>query len=399
MNPRYNSISIILSLILTSSLFVLILLYYTHGALLYGGDGYGFYSDYQFLQQPDPNSFVFAICYLISFGNYYVAFYVFIFTSTFVTLCGVYFVTNEIFRESLCVSTRVIMVILAGVLYIVNPVALTDTFKSLIANIYLYNAAFLIFLGEVIRLWRSNKRNANFNLKDALVLGISLGISAQPFPNNVRTFIVGSIIFAFFLVLHVRTSVISTISSEFLRISKIVVVSILGGILGAIYSVVPMLENFEQAIGTAQQGAINQNSTVFVQGSFNTLPQVFRLLGTWAFSSGYVPYNSAYFSDILVVVASFLWPLLALGLPLLRSKGTLKEIVLPIEFLMIVAIFWEKASNPPLGILYDVIISHIYFGSQLIPTYFLSQILLSKLYSVMASYSIVSLYFWRRESY
>ena len=384
---------LLIASMITSFSYIAILLFYTHGALLFGSDNSGFYSLYNFLQNPNPVTFMFTIGLILAAGNYYAGFYIGLFLSALLTVLGMYLLVFESFNGILDKSSLFKVGTLASVLYLFNPTAIVDTFKSFTANVYVTNAAFFLFLAELIRIWRSAKGGTQYRARDFFLLGIGLGVSASVFPNNIRTFVVGGLISIYLLILslgsmHIRKPIIK----HFFTALKMTCFALIGVFTGGLYSFLPMLQSVGAQVEMAKQGAISQGSTAFISGTFNTLLQVWRLLGVWAFPAGYAPYYSLYVSNTLVILMSFLWPVLAIGLPFLLSKGRERSITFPLLALMIIMIFWEKAANPPAGHLYSLIASHIPFGSELIPTYFLSALVLSKLYPFMAAFSIVAIY-------
>ena len=390
LNSPYFRLNSTLAFLVSLS-YILLILGYTRGALLYGGDFVGYYSQYSFISDPNLNSLSFSLGILLALGNYYAGLYIALLMSTFVTLLSISFLSREMFRNSQDSKQEVVIGTLASILYLFNPVSYTDTFKSLTANVYLENAAFFVFLAEVVRLWRSLKKERVYHKKDAFVFGLSLALSSDAFPNDVRTIAIGLILASYFVAIALSSEIRKGFRFRISLVLEYLGLGIVGLLIGGIYYLAPMIISPSRFISTASQGAQNLSSLSFIVGSFNTLPQVFRLIGSWAFTSVYAPYQSIYFQPTVVMFASFLWPILAIGSPILLSRGREKQIILAFEFVMIAMIFWEKASNPPLGLIWGAIVAHLPFGAQLFPTFFMTTVVLSKLYPLMAAYSIARL--------
>ena len=393
---RHEKSRIILSLIL-ATFYVLLLLSYTRGRLLYGGDFPGFYSTSELGVYPSPTGLVFASALLLTNGVVYSGFYLGMFISAFLVSLAMGFLARQLFSRSLGETALIGVESLAGLLYMLNPTSLTDTFKSFTTNMFVENAALAVFLGMVIRTRITADRGKSVRGRDILAMGLALGISAEFFPNNVRTVLVGVIVLVVLLLFdlpvleHARAMMRSPS-----RLLGDLGLFVTGVFVGGSYSLLPDLANLPGIVSAAAQGAANQGSLAFVQGQFNTLVFVFRLLGVWSFSSGYAPYYQLYSTDSTIVFVSYLWPLLGIAVRILISRPGDRSIVLSLESLGILMIAWECAGNLPLDSLYRVIISNIPFGPQLLPTYFLSVRFLSKIFAVLASYAVALILTWRR---
>ena len=375
-----------------SLFYVVLLLIYTHGALLFGSDNVGVYSVSQLTQDQSPNTLMFVTGIALAFGNFYVGFYVALFLSSLLVIVGVYKLTDELFRGRLGDHSITAAGLVGALLYLFNPTALTVDFESFTTNVYVSQAAFLLFLIELVRYWRASRRGLPFRLRDGLMMGVGLGLSVELFPNNIRILTVGMLLFGYFTVLSIipshRSMKIPFNVSSRLR----TLITCLGGaFLAGSYSFLPVLMNVGLYVQIAAEGAAREGGIQLFQGSFNALPQVIRLLGVWAFPTNYAPYHTLYFDNSIVTVSSYFWPVLAIGLPLILARRTSRGVILPVVALMIGMVFWEKAGNPPLGEIYTFLVAHLPLGDQLIPTFLLSTLVLSKLYAVMAGYSIVSL--------
>ncbi|HVH15856.1 MAG TPA: hypothetical protein VNA15_09095 [Candidatus Angelobacter sp.] len=316
-----------------SALYIFLLLFYTGGALLYGGDNAGYYSAYQSLVDPTPSTAIFGLGMILAGGNYYFGFYLTLFACSFLVSAGILYLTKAFFEGFFAERQVIMMGYVASFLYLFNPVSLTNTFQSFTQNVYITNSGFVVFLIGVVRLWKSMGRGVGFRARDSLVMGAGLGLSSGVFPTNVRTFITGGLILAYFLMLGL---LFGSPHVSFLRRFAIAVkgatLGAAGSILGGFYILWPELQNFSSFLSAANQGASNTASTFF-QGSFNQLPEVFRLLGVWSFPTDYAPYHDLYFRNPVVVAGSFLWPILAIGVPLLICRRSHRRTIVALEVL------------------------------------------------------------------
>ena len=172
----------LIAALLISLSYISILLYYTHGALLWGGDYFGYFSAYNFLSYPDPSSFIYAIASISSAGNYYAGFYIYLFLSALLTLLGMYLLVYESFSGIFDKKALFRMGTIASLLYLFNPTSIVYNFSSFTANVFVTNAAFFLFLAMLIRIWRLTKEGSPYQTRDFLLLGLRLWPVKQRIP-------------------------------------------------------------------------------------------------------------------------------------------------------------------------------------------------------------------------
>ncbi|MDE1767110.1 MAG: hypothetical protein KGI27_12690 [Thaumarchaeota archaeon] len=382
---KINRTPIISSLIL-SLFYVTIILYYTHGALIFGGDQYGYYSVSQALVTIDPQSIIYALFLFFSFNNFYSAFYVSLFVFTFVALYSIYHVTIAISENALEYKYLTFIGIIASLFYLFNPLTITNRSLSILSNISIYQTSFIIFLYEVIKLFNNN--SYKFKIKDSIIMGIAFAFSLRPFPNYVRIFITAIIIFCCFLIFKILFDSDNLSKNVKLYIRVIFIASIFA-IISSLFITLPLIMNFSKINQTATYASTSIVSKAsFYYGQFNLLIQTFRLEGLWYFPTSLVPYNKIYFNQPFIILSSLSWVILAIFIPILLINKYSYRIIISLELITVITIFLGKGANLPFGNLFLLAIDHVPFGLQLLPPSFMVQLLLPILYSVLIAYSI-----------
>ena len=389
--------AIIYSLILSSA-WIHLLILHTRGGLLVGGDFVGYYNISQILKQPSPIGLIFAFALLLTFNNIYVAFYLALFINCFMVLFAMIHFIYVIFTDNLSDAQKSWMGMLAAFLYLINPVSITDTFKSIVLNVLIRNFGFLLFMIELTNLSWSILGVKKFTWKNSALMGLGIALSSRFPPNSFRMLLLETIIFT--------TALIITIFSirlrrklnlkEILRnitkcTAKCMLITVPIAILGMLYWIIPFITNFEVATTTLIHAGEARGSQALqnLSPGYATLTNVFRLFGTWVFSSQFMPYHDIYSSNIIIVLSSFMWPILALGFSTLIAKKE-RPVILILVIGCTIGLFWDKAGNPPLGIIYTTIVNNP-LASQIFPTHFISSVLLSKLYPLLISYTLVTI--------
>ena len=124
---------------------------------------------------------------------------------------------------------------------------------------------------------------------------------------------------------------------------------------------------------------------------YANLINTFRILGVWSFQTGYCPYNGLFYSNPAITIASFIWPIAALGVSLLLVKRSHGLKVPLLVALSLVIIFWDTANNPPVGAINLFAVSHVPLLSSLFPTFYLSATLLPIIYIALSTFVAVRL--------
>src|SRR5207247_3308012 len=117
---------------------------------LFGSDNVGVYSASQLAQDQSPDTLIFVAGIILALGNFYVGFYLALFLSSLLVIVGVYKLTITLFVGRLNETSITIAGVVSGLLYLFNPTALTVDFESFTKNVYVSQAAFLLFLIELV---------------------------------------------------------------------------------------------------------------------------------------------------------------------------------------------------------------------------------------------------------
>ena len=380
-----RNITVLLSISSISLFYTLLIFFWTKGGLLYGGHAVGFYNVSNFFSAPSINNLVYLFSYVISFGNIYATFYIALFIFSLLTGIAIFYLTYNLMDNISGRKYAVAFSIAAIIFYLFNPNSVSLTYITFTGNVYATSAFFILFLAYVIKHFIHGIKKIKFQLSDVLIMSVSLGLSLTPFPNNIRIFLIGISIFLFFLVLIITFGK-STIRTRVLNEFYVLLVLLFVTTLILVSTNVNLFSNIHNLLAVANAGAVNKGYMGFYTGNFNELHQVIRLTDEW--QDPYQFYTYLYNSLGIVSVTSYLWPILALVVPLVFSRKSNIWIIAPVEVMMLSMIFYEKGGNPPFGNVWYYVVNHIPFGYQLVPTAMLTTMVLLPLYSALTSYSL-----------
>lgn len=379
----------IIAILAIAVFYISILLVYTRGSLLFDGDNYGFYHLTRSLFT-SPTGILEGISLFLSDNNIYFGFYLYVFFSMLIALGAAFYFSIQFFKYFLPVKYVKIAGLVSIFLYIITPSILVDYYSTFLGNISIPSSFFTLFLAFTIGSYEFQQTNPKKLLCMLFFGAMFLGLSVTLFPNDIRTLLVGFIIFLGFIIfIAVRSLLVrQRIPILTIVISTLVFASV--SIVSSLFITLPMFLNIWSTVHSASVAAVNFSGLGFYTGTFNTLPWTIRLLDSWTFPTGYVLYHSVYFNFDIVNFASFFWPILALFFPLIISYRYTKNrsFLLFLMILVVCAIFWEKGANTPFGSIWYFINSKLPFGYELIPTGTLTGDYLSKIYPVLAVLSI-----------
>lgn len=383
-----------------SLLYILVILFYTHGALLFNGDNYGFYH-FSLTLFETPTGVLSGLSLLLSFGNIYIAFYVYLYLSIFIGVLTSFYLSLQILNNFVPREKLKIISLVSASLFVITPYILTDYYSQFINNVTVYSSFFTLFLAFLFRSYSSLNNPSKF-LNSIFLAGACLGLSVVLFPMDVRIMLMGYLFFAgtivfFLFLLYFKSSKI-TATKIFSSVFIFIITSALFSLFQTYTEIIDIHAFLHMASSFATVYNNNHPGLGLYTGSFNTIPQVIRLVGVWAFPSGYVIYHNIYFGINVVNVASYFWPILAIFFPLVIAYRIRRNraFLLFIMTLVLASIFWEKGANPPFGTVWYFIISKLPFGYQLLPTGMLQDFFLSKIYPVLSALSIISIYMFLR---
>lgn len=369
--------------------YISLILLYTRGSLLFNGDHVGFYHLSKNLFTT-PNGILEGVSLFLSYHNFYVAFYLFTFFSMIVALTSAFYFSTQTLKYFLPRKLVKIAALISSFFYVITPYVLVDYYNTFLGNISITSSFFTLFLGFMIGSYEFYQTNRN---KFSLMLlsgAVSLGLSVTLFPNDIRTLLVGGIIFLAFIIFIVLKTILVKQKVPILNIVISIAIFLSVATVSSLFITFSMFINIGSQLNTASVASTNFSNLAFYTGSFNTIPWVIRLLGQWSFPTGFVSYNMIYFRLDIVNIASFFWPILALFVPLIFAYRRMKNrfFLIFLMFLVICSIFWEKGGNPPFGFIWYYINSRLPFGYELIPTGTLTKEFLSKIYPVFVTLSI-----------
>ena len=129
-NHRYE----VLSIISLALFYVLVISYWTHGRLMFGGDGVGYYNYYNFLQGPSFSSMIWAFTELISFNNIYIMYYFHLFLVTLFSVAGIYILSRLILKNVSGEKAKMLGMA-ASLLFLFNPWSVDLTYLSLVGDV------------------------------------------------------------------------------------------------------------------------------------------------------------------------------------------------------------------------------------------------------------------------
>jgi hypothetical protein len=376
--------------ILIAAIWLFIILYYTRGGLLIGGDQPGFYNGPNGILTAYPNVVVPSIGLILANGNIYVGFYLGLFIGLCINLFALTYLVNTFFVEW---RRKITPVILACVFYVFSMFYIYNTFKSVIGIATVSESGLLLFLALAVKLYRFINKTGRFTKLDCVLLGIEIALSSAIPPNSFRIIAVESAIIAGLLVLAIikqgvlKISNIKIVLNNFLRTLPIIIVVAVACMM---YWEWNYFSTFKTNVATSLYAA-KSLGLLTINAPYANLINTFRIFGVWAFQTGYCPYNSLFYSNISVTVTSFLWPIVALGMSLLLVKKNNRLKIMSLVSLSLLIIAWDSANNSPAGAINLFAVSHVPLLSSLFPTFFLSSALLPIFYILLSTFVIVQL--------
>jgi len=366
-----------------------IILFYTKGGLLVGGDWPGCYDALSAIKTGVPSAIIYGIGLLLARGNIYVGFYTGTFIGLLLNMAALFYFLATLFREW---KDRILPYIVAGILYAFNMFALYDTFKSIKGLADMAVAGLLLFLAQAIKLYRHVVGQSEFSKWDGILIGVGIAVSSRVIPNSFRILLAEGIIVASLLVWALIEGTIRKppdvrqVFKKFL--TKLPLISITA-LVGMLYWEIPFFSSFKENIETAFHAASAHKLTSVLHAPYANLINTFRILGFWAFSAGYCPYHKLYFHDPFVTITSFIWPVVALGLSILLAEKKRRPLVLALAIFSLLIISWDAADNPPVGPLNKLVTSILPLSLAFFPTYYLSGTFLPLIYVALTTFAIV----------
>jgi len=366
-----------------------IILFYTRGGLLVGGDWPGYYDAFSAIRTGIPHAIIYGVGLLLARGNIYVGFYTGTFIGLLLNMVALFYFLATLFREW---KDRILPYIVAGILYAFNMFALYNTFKSIIGLADIAVAGLLLFLAQAIKLYKHVIGQSEFSKWNGILMGVGIAVSSRVPPNSFRILLAEGIIVASLLAWALIEGImrkspnVRQVFKKFLI--KLPLISITA-LVGMLYWEIPFFSSLKENIETAFYVIPAHRTTSILSAPYASLVNTFRVLGVWAFPTAYCPYHGLYYHVPLITITSFIWPTAALGLSILFAEKKRRTLVLALVLFSLLIISWDTADNPPVGSLNKFIASVLPLSLAFSPTYFLSGTFLPLIYVTLTTFAIV----------
>jgi hypothetical protein len=374
--------------------FVLLVLDFTNGRLLYSVDFQGVYTPAFFAHQPTPDFLIPSIGAALSGGDFYAGQYISLFLDAFVCTYFAQLLVWEMFKKTFTARQFLGVQTLAGALYLINPYTITWGSYTLETNLFLSQAAIFLVLAELVRLGRFVRAGQPFRWYDAALLGVGIGLSDPlAFPNMVRILAIELgllLIFTVAILYFLRSR--AQREAEWTSAKRITVATFPTAILLLSYALYTFLESWllnPASLSTVEY--IDRNS--IVSNNFGPMINILRLWGKQNFLS--YPYGPAFLHSPLLIGASLLWPVLALAIPLLVAPYVVRVDRLWIYLAIVVVlpcIFWGNGNSAPFGSINTGILSALHLPPETLPPFFPIEELATKIFPVLAAFSVGFIY-------
>ncbi|MCW4047205.1 MAG: hypothetical protein NWE99_06550 [Candidatus Bathyarchaeota archaeon] len=383
-----NNLKPSLIAVVVAAIWISIILFYTRGGLLVGGDTPGYYDAITDIRTGYPHEMIYGISLLLASGNVYAGFYLGTFMGLCLNLLALSYFLTTFFSET---QGKLYALTIANVFFVFSMFSVYNTFKSVISVASISAGGFLLFLAQGVKLYRYMKMGTKFTKLDCLLMGAGIAVSSMLPPNSFRVLAVeGAIVIGLMLLASVKqtaskASSIKLVLKRFILTTPlIIIVAMIGMLYWEWYFFSSLTANIETSLYAAQSLGLYT-----LHAPYANLINTFRIFGVWAFQTGYCPYHDLYFSNPVITITSFMWPIIALGMSLLLVKKChrLKILLLVISALLIIA--WDTADNPPVGIINLTIGSYVPILLSFFQTFFLSGLLLPIIYVTLSTYVVL----------
>lgn len=329
-----------------------------------------------------PDTFLFL---LFSPFDIYVAnklYLLFLVTLSIFSIC---YLATAVFSESV---HKDLIGIVAACAYIFNPWVIADTFKTMIfIELSLAQTGFILFLAFTVKYLQTKQvRYLLYSGLSTLLMLSSPGLSAY------RLTFFASLAYVFMAVYFLANVPRSEIGAAVFGVLKGgATVAIISFVLNS-YWIIPFVQN----VGHFSSFAAGfQAPTLF--NRYSVMVNTLRLMNSWSFYSGYVPYAESFLKNPAVVLLTFTWPVCAFA-PLLSKRVVKNRKILAIYLVTVLTILLACGTQYPLGGAYMVIVDlHLgsyYFLRPFYNTGALSQLVLTVEYALLIGLFSSAVYSW-----
>ncbi|MHB8360881.1 MAG: hypothetical protein ACYDBI_09610 [Thermoplasmataceae archaeon] len=307
-----------------------------------------------------------------------------------ILLWAIYRLVIEFFKRHVKKEHLKYVGFLAAFLFPINLSGIQVVWQTFIGQFSLFSGLFVLFLSLVVRIWSKMLNGERPKVHEIVISFLLLGLSGGFYPNVIRIIILGWLVFIYF-------SVIAFLASRKKKISikgvgtwiSFIFFAAIFSFLGGIYSLIGIVDSSNIVSSSAKLSVIFSSSLI-EPGGFNTFFNTIRLIQTQFF--GVSPYYLSYLQNPIIVMLSYIWPMLALAIAYHYSKKDNIKRMYPIFIIIIAMVLWETGANPPTGTLYILLVSTSPLVIQIFPPGFLMGHFIVPFYVAFVSYSIYRIY-------
>ncbi len=369
-----------------------------HWRLLYGIDTPGIYSPQDFLYRPSVDVALPSLLAGLTGSNPYATLYLTLAIEAGAISYSVQMLAGALARGTFRGNAIVAAEALAAMLYLANPYILSFGNTSLYSNVLISNAAFIAFLAILVTTLWDVRQGRPITREKAILMGLAIGLSnPYAFPNflRIQAMIALALALGFAYLLLVARRAPRPAGSAPHPLRQTLVRFLLYTIPPAALLVAyPLYSTAETYLGPAGPLKSIISSQPFLQVTeHNTFPMVVRLLGKGTLHT--FQYAAQLNGTSAVAIASWAWPVVALGLPLAimllgnRPKFLSWRVVLTLEAFCWISLAWAAGSNPPFGAVVQPITRAYPALLAAFPIYYPEYQILAVLYPILAACSIV----------
>lgn len=283
----------------------------------------------------------------------YLANKLYVFVLSTLSIISIYYLATTIFHEK---AHKDLIGLVAACAYIFNPWILADTYKTMVfIELSLVQTGFILFLAFTIKYFQTKK--TRYSLYSGLISSLMLSYSGLSAYRLAFFALLGYISIAVYYLAHRFKIELSTALFDIFKGAVIVVT--VSFVLNS-YWIIPFVQNASYFSSFATGF---QTPTIF--NEYSTMVNTLRLMNSWSFYAGYVPYAEVFLKNPIVIALTFAWPIFAFA-PLLSKKVMKNRKILTMYVVTVLTILLACGSEYPLGQIYMTIVN-VHVG----PYYFL----------------------------
>jgi len=382
---------------LLGAVFASILALAAQGRLLWGVDTIGIYSPQDFIYRPGVDVAIPSFVALLYGSNASVILYFSLAIEGAVAAYCAQILAYQFARGRFQSVKLTGAEIACAVLYLGNPFILSFGTTSILSNVLISSDALLAVIAILIGMIRDASNGVAITRSTAVWLGLAIGLASPlAFPNFLRIqllILVALLVTAFYIFWLARfqrgrvdrpNGLLLRTFTRFLGFTFPIAALLLA------YPVWNTLTTFVLPKGVITSIIASQPGLNVTQ--YNTMGFVIRLLGKGTLHA--FSYASTFQGPTVSNFSSWLWPLFALGIPVIAILADGRrfvewKVIGSAEIVAWLAIVWSCANNPPTGWLIEPLVRAVPKLPGAIPFYYLQFQVLSWLYPLLASVSVV----------